>query len=135
MNQTQIQNLLHATLATDATYGEKQLLKAGQIAKCAIQVLERRRKAARRFHWIFISIMFIPMCVQVAALALAPSNTTSGFAFGQFSIFAILQIPTLIELRISQTRIETLIALWLLNDTDETGADSSELAEHVFSVT
>jgi len=132
VTQTQIQDLLHATLAAQATYSEKQLLKAGEITQCAEQVLQRRRRSVRIHGWVFLAIISIPIVIQVATVLFAPSIVTKGFAYGQFSIFALIQIPSLIELRISQTRIETLIALWLLAENHENDSLTTSLASQLF---
>jgi len=53
-------------------------------------------------------------------------------------LFAILwQLPQLIELRASQTRLETLVAMWLLSDHETSASDKdhseSELFQQLFT--
>ncbi len=50
---------------------------------------------------------------------------------------SLFQLPNLIELRASQTRLETLIAMWLLSDhensTSDADQDESELFQQLFT--
>ncbi|MES2793079.1 MAG: hypothetical protein V4719_25935 [Planctomycetota bacterium] len=128
--------LLLASLSPQATYNEKQLLKAGQLGTCAAQVLKRRRKSAQVLLWVFMATLLIPVVIQLTALSFQQSDRTTGFMFIQFSFVALLQVPNLVELRSSQTRLETLIALWLLSDNDESPEEpeneAATLAQLVF---
>jgi hypothetical protein len=132
----QMDRLLLASLSPHATYNEKQLLKAGQLGTCAAQVLKRRRKSAQVLGWIFLATLLVPIVIQLAALIFQPSDHSASLMFGQFAIIALLHIPTLIEFRSSQTRLETLIALWLLTDHDdspkEADNEAATLAQLVF---
>ncbi len=132
----QMDRLLLASLSPQATYNEKQLLKAGQLGTCAAQVLKRRRKSAQVLLWVFMATLLIPVVIQLTALSFQQSDRTTGFMFIQFSFVALLQVPNLVELRSSQTRLETLIALWLLSDNDESPEEpeneAATLAQLVF---
>lgn len=127
----QMNRLLEEALAPYATYSEKQMLKAGQLGNCASQILQRRRRDAKRSGWLFLAFIVI----QLVAVILTSAGPTSSVLPGLYSIVALLQVPTLIELRLSQTRLETLIAMWLLSEHDtqsEPGDETSSLAQLVF---
>lgn len=136
--KTQMNRLLEETLAPYATYSEKQMLKAGQLGVCASQILQRRRRDAQRFGWLFLAFICMPIALQLIAVIFTSAGHTSSVIPSMFSIVALLQIPTLMELRLSQTRLETLIAMWLLSDQDsqlEPGDDTGSLAKLVFEST
>ena len=134
--KSQIDQLLHASLILDATYDEKQLLKAGDLGACAMKVLQRRRKSAQYLMWVYAFMLCIPMLAMFVGAMTSSSTLNSNVML--CPLFASLwQLPNLIELRASQTRLETLIAMWLLSDheksTSDTDEEASELFQQLFS--
>ncbi len=135
--KSQIDQLLHASLILDATYDEKQLLKAGKLGECAIKVLQRRRKSVQRISWIFMFSLCTPIVIQLIAIMTSSSSLNANLMYTSGSFSGMLLLPGLIELRSSQTRLETLIAMWLLSDhqnsTSDTDQDESELFQQLFT--
>ena len=135
--KSHIDRLLHASLILDATYDEKQLLKAGKLGDCAIKVLQRRRKSARYLMWVYCLMMCLPVLHVVVGTITSSSTNNSNVMFSLALFAALAQLPNLIELRASQTRLETLIAMWLLSDhedsTSDTDQDESELFQQLFT--
>lgn len=127
----QTNRLLEEALAPYATYSEKQMLKAGQLGNCASQILQRRRRDVQRFGGLFLAVIVL----QLVTVILTSAGPTSSVITGLYSIVALLQVPTLMELRLSQTRLETLIAMWLLSEHDtqlEPGDETGSLAQLLF---
>ncbi len=135
--KSQIDKLLHASLILDATFDEKQLLKVGKLGECAVKVLQRRKKSARYLSWVYFSMLCIPMSAMFVGAITSSSTNNSNAMFFLVLFASLFQLPNLIELRASQTRLETLIAMWLLSDhedsTLETDQDESELFQQLFT--
>ena len=134
--KSQIDQLLHASLILDATYDEKQMLKAGKLGECAVKVLQRRRKSARYLMWVYTFMLCIPVVTMFVGAMTSSSTLNSNVML--CPLFAILwQLPQLIELRASQTRLETLVAMWLLSDHETSASDTdhseSELFQQLFT--
>jgi hypothetical protein len=135
--KSQIDKLLHASLILDATFDEKQLLKVGKLGECAVKVLQRRKKSARYLAWVYFSMLCIPMLAMFVGTITSSSTSNSNAMFFLVLFASLFQLPNLIELRASQTRLETLIAMWLLSDhensTSDTDQDGSELFQQLFT--
>ena len=135
--KSQIDQLLHASLILDATFDEKKLLKAGKLGECAVKVLQRRRKSARYLAWIYFSMLCIPISAMFVGIITSSSTNNSNVMFFLVIFASHFQLPNLIELRASQTRLETLIAMWLRSDheksTSDTDHDESELFQQLFT--
>ena len=135
--KSQIDRLLHASLILDATYDEKQLLKAGKLGECAIKVLKRRRKSVRNLMLVYIFMLCIPVLAMFIGAMTSSSTINSNVMLSPVLFATLFQLPNLIELRASQTRLETLIAMWLLSDYEnspsETVQEDSELFQQLFT--
>ncbi len=135
--KSQIDRLLHASLILDATFDEKQLLKVGKLGECAMKVLQRRKKSARYLAWVYFSMLCIPMLAMFVSTITSSSTNNSNAMFFLVLFASLFQLPNLIELRASQTRLETLIAMWLLSDhensTSDADQDESELFQQLFT--
>ncbi len=130
--KSQIDQLLHASLILDATYDEKQLLKAGKLGDCAIKVLQRRRKSVQYLMWVYALMICIPLLAIVVGATTSTSSINSNTMFFPVLIACLFQLPNLIELRASQTRLETLIAMWLLSDHEDSTSDKNVEENEVF---
>ncbi|MBA4030003.1 MAG: hypothetical protein C0478_03780 [Planctomyces sp.] len=131
-----LDQLLQETLKPYATYSERQMLKAGQIGACASQILQRRQKAAQRSSWLFLGLLSLPVVVfalfTMSFNSIAPMST---HFYVMFIFAALTQIPSLIDARFSQARLETLIAIWMLSDQNtslEPEEKSASLARLIF---
>ena len=135
--KSQIDRLLHASLILDATYDEKQLLKAGKLGECAIKVLKRRRKSVRNLMLVYIFMLCIPVLAMFIGAMTSSSTINSNVMLSPVLFATLFQLPNLIELRASQTLLETLIAMWLLSDYEnspsETVQEDSELFQQLFT--
>ena len=130
--KSQIDQLLHASLILDATYDEKQLLKAGKLGECAVKVLQRRKKSARYLMLVYTFMLCIPMLAMFVGAMTSSSTINSNVMLSPVLFASLFQLPNLIELRASQTRLETLIAMWLLSDHDKSTSDTDEEESEIF---
>jgi ABC-type glycerol-3-phosphate transport system permease component len=130
--KSQIDQLLHASLILDATYDEKQLLKAGKLGECAVKVLQRRKKSARYLMLVYAFMLCLPMLGMFVGAMTSSSTINSNAAFTPLLLASLWQLPNLIELRASQTRLETLIAMWLLSDHEKSTSDTDEQESEIF---
>ena len=137
MKNTLIDNLMRSTLFAHANYSEKQLLKAGETEKCAEQLIRRRRKSVRNFSGLFSVILVLPILAQAVATFFMSSVQGPLLLIGPFCLLALLQVPTLIELKMTLARLETLVAVWLMadrsDDESDTAPESSDLVNLIFS--
>ena len=129
--------IMIATLSRHANYNEKQLLKSGEIAKCLQSVLRRRRKIVNWVRVGFIAFCVLPILIQTAE-ALFSSQTPSRNSFGVIALFAIMQLPTLLDQRLVLSRLETIASIWLLDnsedDEDRSEGEAAALEQLVLSI-
>ncbi|MEI8016801.1 MAG: hypothetical protein WCH39_01315 [Schlesneria sp.] len=130
--KSQIDRLLHASLIVDATYDEKLLLKTGDLGACAMKVLQRRRRSARYLAWVYFLMLCIPISAMFVGIITSSSTNNSNMMFFMVLFASLFQLPNLIELRASQTRLETLIAMWLLSDHEDSTSDKHVEENEVF---
>lgn len=111
-----LDQLLQETLKPYATYSERQMLKAGELGACASQILQRRRKAAQRNGWLFMGLIGLPAVFALFTMRFDSTDPMISAIYVMFFFAAFTHIPTLMDVRFSQARLETLIAIWMLSD-------------------
>lgn len=129
--------MLLSTLSQHAGYAEKQLIKTGDLRACASRVIKSRRKLLRLYHGLFLASLSFPVILQFAAWRLSPDRPTMWPSFVTGCLIAMTQLPMLFLLHSSLAKVETIVSLWLLGNTDDTdpGTDNTgiQLAELIAS--
>lgn len=126
---THVEKLLTATLSPFADYATKQLIKTGDLGQAAANVLKARRKSLTRQQRFFSVMIIVPLLLNLcASIALSGSGPIGRPDLGLelFSFLALMQVPGIIDLKASITRLETVLTTWLLEDPDShTEADGT----------
>ena len=116
---SQPQQLLVAMLTQQADFETHQLLKADRVGDAADRVIETRRKRIRLQQILFMAFTGLPLLAHSLALAFFPSLYLQDASVIlasvlPFSFLALMQVPGMIESRVSLARLETLLTLWLV---------------------
>lgn len=101
-------------------------MKANRIGQCAAQIVKRRRTSVNRFRLVFIGLIFSPVILHVLIIFLISTPSMPALGFGMSSLAGLALIPTMIDLKASQSRLETLLTIWLLSN-DEEHSDRADL--------
>jgi hypothetical protein len=126
---SQIETLLRVQLAAGADFEQKQLLKSGSLGTAAVTILEARRKRLKMLTMLIGSFLFVPVLFYLVSSLLGQDRPTN---IGLLSALMVMQLPLLIEQRAAISRLETLIAVWLLSE-DKQDDESPVEADVVLS--
>lgn len=121
-----VDHMLLSTLSQHANYAEKQLIKAGDLGACATRVIQSRRKLLRFYNWLFLAILLTPVMLGLAQMIFDPDTPVMWQPFQMSCLIAVMQLPTIISLQASLAKLETIVSLWLLSNTD----DADQKADH-----
>lgn len=130
-----LDQLLQETLKPYANDSERQMLKAGQLGACASQILQRRRKTAQRSGWLFLVLVSLPAIFALFAMWFDSIDPMITVIYVMFIFGTLTHLSSLMDLRFSQARLETLIAIWMLSDQNtspEPEENTASLARLVF---
>ena len=118
-------------------YCEKQMVKSGELAACASIIIRRLRRNVRLYNFLIVAFPLGLFITQFAASIISPDRPTMWSFLVWNSLIPLTQIPTLIRLHVALSRFETIVAMWLYTNTDETDQpfnhSDTELAELVAS--
>jgi len=127
-------NLLKANLSENADYETIQLLKADELGKAAKFVLTARGKALTLQVLIFFGIL-IPFFLLNVAFAIpalkegGEPRAMLGFVLGIFLLPALVQVPMLLKTQAALTRLETIFAMWLMENPDSQERSEASIVE------
>jgi ACR3 family arsenite efflux pump ArsB len=107
------------------------------VACTEASIIKRRRKTVRLYHCLFIGFLMIPVMIQLVAWVFSPDRPTMWYSLVQGGLLAMTQLPNIIMHHVSLSKFDTIVAMWLYTDTDETdqppGHTDAQLAELVAS--
>lgn len=136
---SQIETLLRATLARDADYQSHQMIKNGDLGAAAVVVLKARRRSLKRQRILFAFLILMPLVMNIALTIyfavqqdLAFFSTSPGL--GMFAILGLIQVPALIEKGASVARLEMLLTMWLIHDSETAGELHKPLIDMIAEV-
>lgn len=134
---TPAKHMLLTMISQHANYQEKQLVKSDELGKCAASIIKRLRRALRLYRYLFIAFLIFPGMIQMVTWVLSPDRPTMWFSFVQGGLCAMSQLPGMVMQHVSLARFETIVAMWLYAQTDETDDarvhSDMELAELIAS--
>ena len=134
---TPAKHMLLSAISQHANYKEKQLVKSGELGACAARIIKRLRNTVRLYHCLFVAFPVGLVITQVVAWVFSPDQPTMWSFLVWNGLLPMTQIPNLIIQHVSLSRFETIVAMWLYTNTDETDQPSShvdaELAKLVAS--
>ncbi len=129
---TQVENLLTATLSPNADYKTKKLIKAGELGEAATTVLKTRRKSLTRQTLFFFAMIIVPVLLNLIESILRIGQGSPGrpdLGLEMFCFLALMQVPAIIESKASLARLETVLAMWLLEDTESRNEADESLVQ------
>ncbi len=134
---TPAMHMLLSAISQHANYKEKQLVKSGELAACATGIIRRLRKNVRLYHCLFATFPVGVVISLVAAWVLSSDQPARWTSLACYGLILMMQIPNLIQQHVLLSRFETIVAMWLYTNTDETdqplGHTDTELAKLVTS--
>ena len=116
-----IDDLLKATLAPLASFEEKQLIKDGDLGRCAAQVIRKQRRKLAWLRFSFGAFLCIPVMLMAFQQVFTPRGNVP-LPILLLCIIPLYQLPSLSDVRASLTRLEMVASIWLM-------ADNSNIAE------
>ena len=129
--------MLLSAISQHANYKEKQLVKSGELGACAASIINRLRNTLRLYQCLFVAFPLGLVITRVVAWMFSPDQPTMWSSFVWYGLIPMTQIPNLIMQHISLSRFQTIVAMWLDTNSDETDQPPShtdtELAKLVAS--
>ena len=134
---TTAKNMLLSAISQHGNYKEKQLAKSGELGACAAGIIKRLRKTVRLYHCLIIAFPLWLVIRQVVAWVFSPDQPMPWSIFAWNGLIPLTLIPSLIIKHVSLSKFETIVAMWLYTNSDETDQPPShadtELAKLVAS--
>lgn len=134
---TTAKHMLLSAISQHADYKEKQLAKSGELGACAASIIRRLRKTVRLYHFLIVAFPVGLVIRQVVAWIFSPDQPTSWSFLAWNGLIPLTLIPSLIVQHVALSKFETIVAMWLYTNTDETDQPASpantELAKLVAS--
>ncbi len=134
---TPAKHMLLSAISQHANYKEKQLVKSGELGACVASIIKRLRNNLRLYHCLFVAFPVGLVITQVVAWMFSPDQPTMWTTIVWYGLILMTQIPNLIVQHVSLSRFETIVAMWLYTNSDETDQPPShtdtELAKLVAS--
>ena len=130
---SRFEKMFVAVLSQHANYAEKQLIRAGELGKCAASIIKRRRRTLWLLYGAFIGTLMIPPVFQTAGRIFStPGGMSPNMVYGS-CLVAFTHLSGIISTQISRSRLETLASIWMLSSDEDscqtmTDADA-ELSE------
>ena len=126
--------MLLTAISQHANYSEKQLAKSGELGACAAIIIRRLRRNVRLYNCLIVTFPLLLVIRQVAAWVFSPDQLTPWSFLAWNGLIPLTLTPSLITQHVSLSRFETIVAMWLYTNSDETDQPSNtELAELVAS--
>lgn len=123
---TPAKHMLLSAISQHANYKEKQLVRSGELAACATGIIKRLRNSVRLYHCLFVLYPVGIVISQVAAWVFSSDRPTPWSSIVCFGLILMMQIPNLIRQHVLLSRFETIVAMWLYTDSDESDQPLSE---------
>ena len=134
---TTAKHMLLSAISQHGNYQEKQLAKSGEVGACAASIIKRLRRNVRLYHCFIVAFPACLVIRQVVAWVFSPDQPTSWSFLAWNGLIPLTLLPSLITQHVSLSKFETIVAMWLYTNSDETDQAPShadtELAKLVAS--
>jgi len=117
--------MLLSTIAQHANYNEKQLVKSGDLGACTASIIKRLRNTVRLYNCLIVALPLGLLVTQVVAWIFSPDQPTMWSFLVWNGLIPMTQIPNLIIQHVALSKFETIVAMWLYTNTDETDQPAS----------
>ena len=117
---TPAKHMLLSAISQHGNYKEKQLAASGELAACAARIIRRLRNSVRLYHCLFALFPAGVVISQVVAWVFSTDQQTRWSSNVCFGLILMLQIPNLIRQHVLLSTFETIVAMWLYTNSDDT---------------
>jgi hypothetical protein len=117
---TTAKHMLLSAISQHGNYQEKQLAKSGEVGACAASIIKRLRRNVRLYHCLIVAFPACLVIRQVVAWVFSPDQPTSWSFLAWNGLIPLTLLPSLITQHVSLSKFETIVAMWLYTNSDET---------------